>query len=309
MICKRIAVLLACHNRRDKSVACLRALRAQASPILNFHFLMPDGIATQNPASSTSPFPIQNQTSNIQHQKTSVFIEVFLVDDGSSDGTPEAVHEAWPEAHILHGPGNLYWSRAMRLAWSEAGKSSPDHYLLLNDDTILAPFAVSDLLEVFSTQEASAPIVVASICDPDTGLPSYGGMTTWNGKQEPPTGAVVRYATFNCNCVLVPKDAYKRLGMFHPAYQHAMADTDYGLHANRMGIPVLGSTRYLGTCKRNPVSGTWRDTSLRRAKRLALLRSSKGLPPGPWITFCRRNLGPMWWFYVLSPYLRVLAGR
>lgn len=78
-----IAVLLTCHNRREKTLSCLQSL---------FGATMPEGYKT----------------------------EVFLVDDGSTDGTGEAVEKCFPQVTVIQGDGNLYWNKGMNLAWKNA---------------------------------------------------------------------------------------------------------------------------------------------------------------------------------------------
>ena len=76
----RIAVLMACHNRVVTTLCCLERL---------FNNNLAD-------------------------------IDVWLVDDGSSDGTETRVRERFPSVNVIKGTGNLYWARGMRLAWEKA---------------------------------------------------------------------------------------------------------------------------------------------------------------------------------------------
>ena len=54
-------------------------------------------------------------------QKTDedVSCDIFLVDGGSTDGTPDAVREQFPSVHCYVENG-LYWAGGMRWAWREA---------------------------------------------------------------------------------------------------------------------------------------------------------------------------------------------
>ena len=88
-------------------------------------------------------------------------IGTYVVDDGSEDGTSEAVLQTIPETHLIAGSGNLYWGGGMRLAFKEAMKDGWDFYLLLNDDVILKPSAIEILLATFEDKNPSgnkAPI-------------------------------------------------------------------------------------------------------------------------------------------------------
>jgi GT2 family glycosyltransferase len=103
---------------------------------------------------------------------------VYLVDDGSSDSTSEAVKKNYPEVKIIQGDGNLFWVGGMRLAFAAAIEDDCDYYLWLNDDTILKPNAIENLLKISDRLEAQGDrnsIIVGSTQDPVTGKPTYGG--------------------------------------------------------------------------------------------------------------------------------------
>ena len=106
-----IAVLITCHNRKHKTVKCLQKLYSQ---------------------------------NNIENIK----LKVFLVDDGSSDGTGQTVKKLFPDITIIKGSGNLFWGGGMFLAWETALKDNIEYnyFLWINDDTFLFEDAISTLL-------------------------------------------------------------------------------------------------------------------------------------------------------------------
>ena len=120
----RVAALMAAHNRRDLTLACLRSLDRQRVP--------------------------------------GVTVDVFVLDDGSSDGTSEAIAEQFPEVTVLHGDGQLYWCGGMRQAFAAAIAGDYDHYLWLNDDVYLDDGALAVLLDTERRlrQRGEAVIVV-----------------------------------------------------------------------------------------------------------------------------------------------------
>lgn len=266
---KIIAALLTCHNRKNKTLQCLRSMAAQELP------------------SGTQ-------------------LNVTLVDDGSTDGTSDAVLNEFPATKILHGDGSLYWCGGMRVAWSSAAQQRPDYFLLANDDTLLDRIAVSQLLDIALTPN-TRKIAVAAIRDPETGIRTYGGIRGENSAVDV-SGSLEKCDTFNANAVLIPKIVHDELGIFHHAYTHGMGDFDFGYLASRRGIQVIQSAATLGTCSRNPLVGTWRDSSLSRKERLRNLQSPKGLPWNEWMTFNRRNSGWKWPLKTASPYVRVMLG-
>jgi GT2 family glycosyltransferase len=107
-----------------------------------------------------------------------VTVDVFVLDDGSSDGTSEAIAEQFPEVTVLHGDGELYWSGGMRQAFAAAIAGDYDHYLWLNDDVYLDDGALVVLLDTARQlhQRGEVVIVVGSTRDPQTGQLTYGGV-------------------------------------------------------------------------------------------------------------------------------------
>jgi GT2 family glycosyltransferase len=263
-----ITALLTCFNRKEKTLGCLRNLEMQDLPGTELKYV--------------------------------------VVDDGSTDGTGEAVKHEFPSARLLWGDGSLYWCGGMRVAWTHAAKDDPDYYLMVNDDTLLDPGALQVLLQLAPSPDDRV-IAVAAIRDPETGQATYGGQRDISGLIEP-DGRAHECDTLNGNAVLVTRAVYQEIGMLHGAYSHAMGDLDYGYLAKRHGIKIIQSPEFLGTCPRNSRHNTWMDRSLGRRKRLWLLRSKKGLPFSEWMTYNRRNAGWSWPWKTVSPYIRVLLG-
>ena len=197
--------------------------------------------------------------------------DVFLVDDGSSDGTADAVKSCYPEVNVIKGNGNLFWVGGMRLAFAEALKYSYDYYLWLNDDTLLEPDALSNLLnahEILVQRGYSDSIVVGSVKDPATGKHTYGGATRTKGwlsnkfKPVEPGKEFKLCDTMQGNIVLIPNSVAEKVGNLDSTFIHTMGDLDYGLRARRLGCHVWIAPGYMGTCSRNSICGSWADTNL-----------------------------------------------
>lgn len=90
---RSIAVLLTVHNRKEKTLHCLQDLFTQE---------IPKGFQ----------------------------IDVYLTDDGCTDGTPKAVKMQYPQVNIVEGNGNLFWNRGMYTAWETAVKIKDYDFIL-----------------------------------------------------------------------------------------------------------------------------------------------------------------------------------
>ena len=59
---------------------------------------------------------------------------VIVIDDGSTDGTGQAILNTYPSAIVLQGNGDLWWTGAINLGLRHAIDIDADYVLLLNDD-------------------------------------------------------------------------------------------------------------------------------------------------------------------------------
>ena len=274
-----MCALLTCFNRRETTLECLRALGA-------------------------------NQCREL------VDLWAVLVDDGSNDGTAQAVRAEFPWVEVVTSSGNLFWCRGMHLAFETALRTGFDHYLWLNDDTMLWPDALARLLacEAQLRLHTDEPvIVVGSTADPVSGVCTYGGnrrpwrLRPFSVERVVPTADAQRCDTLTGNIVLIPARAAQRVGNLDPAFEHAMGDTDYGLRARRCGVELWVAPQMHGSCADNPPAGTYLDASLPLAIRWRRMLHRKGLPWRSWLVFTRRHTGVLWPLYFVWPYAKLVV--
>jgi GT2 family glycosyltransferase len=273
----RLAILLAVFNRREKSLEGLRHLHQALA--------------------------VAGQTA-----------DVYLVDDGSTDGTADAVAAAFPATRVVRHAGGLYWCRAMHLAWTQALPGVYDHYLWLNDDTLLTPDGLGRMLAISAEQarRGEPAVVVGAVCDATTGQTSYSAMHRRSRGRAMRFTMVMPSAqpqiceTMNGNVVLVPAAVVARVGIIDPAFEHGMGDFDYGLRVSGAGLALLLCAGHVGNCSRNPSAQTFLDRSAGLRHRMRHMLSPKGLPWRSWLRFTRRHAGAAWPLYFIWPYVRVL---
>ncbi len=243
--------------------------------------------------------------------------DVYLTDDGSSDGTSDAVSKQFPKVKILQGDGNLFWVGGMRLAFESAMQRNYDYYLWLNDDTILESDTFERLLtihEQLTVQGRSDSIVVGSTRDPITLKASYGGAVKsrkWYSNKYDFLGAsesLQECDTMFGNCVLIPNSVAKKVGNIDKAFIHSLGDLDYGLRAKKKGCSIWVAPGYVGTCSKNSVNNSWVDTKLSALDRLKKVTQIKAFPLKAWTVFCSRHSGFLWFIYWFLPYLRAVIG-
>jgi GT2 family glycosyltransferase len=266
---RRVAALLTCFNRRDTTLMCLRALYGQT--------MLED-----------------------------VELFTYLVDDGSSDGTGPAVRREFPQVMVLQGDGQRFWCGGMRLAWGEAFKGDYDHYLWLNDDTLLYPDALHRVLataELLRGRLGTDVIVTGATRDPKSGESTYGGVAKRAGlfitfALVEPGSEPARCDTTHGNCVLVPRAVAHRVGNLSSSFAHQLGDFDYGLRAAALGISCWVAPGFVGTCSLHAIAGSHLDATLPLRDRLRLMRKPSGPPPiAEWMIFMKRHSGWRWPLY------------
>ena len=274
---RKLVVLMTCHNRKEKTLACLRALFAAE---------MPEGIG----------------------------LEVVLVDDASTDGTGSAAAALDPRVCVHYGDGSLFWNGGMRLAFAESMKRQFDFYLWLNDDTTLVESGVRHLIGTYdSLREVHGDqlMIVGATRDSESNQLTYGGFLRSGGLFRPlalelvrPSEAPVPCDTMNGNCVLIPAVIPALIGNLDPEFNHGLGDIDYGLRANKAGCAIWVAAGFIGTCSRNVIAGTYLDRHLPLGLRIRAVFGIKGLPPKPWAIYTRRHSGIFWPLYWAWPYLK-----
>ena len=256
---QRVAILLTVHNRREKTLRCLENCWRQI-----------DGMKADGKYA----------------------FKVYVVDDGSTDGTAEAIRTTFPRAVLIPGDGTLFWNQGMRLAWTRAAEEDFDFYLWLNDDTYMKEGALASVMENSEFVRHRA-IIVGTAADA-AGEITYGGRNKARKLITPDPVLPVPCHLFNGNLVLVPKSVFAVLGPLEPVYHHTFGDFDYGVRAHRRGIPCVVAPGILAVCERDHGLEKWRDASYPLRDRYRYLRSPKGRPPKEQFIYDFRESGFAW---------------
>jgi len=219
-----ISVLITCHNRREKTLNILKCLKSQKI-------------------------------------EKNLKLLIYLVDDGSTDGTSELVKQFYPEVFLIKGNGKLYWGGALNLAWKTAvnSKNQIDYFLWLNDDVDLFDDAISNCLKYELRNNTKNYICVGSTMDTNTNSRSYGGyrlkkkkFNLINNYPVIPTNEFQNVDIINGNFVLIPYDVFNQVGYLDRLFIHIGGDTDYSLRAKNLGVKIVLMPGYVGYCDRNP---------------------------------------------------------
>jgi GT2 family glycosyltransferase len=269
----RVAALIACHNRRDLTVTALCAL-----------------------SKSRDFFDLS----------------VVLFDNGSTDGAADAVRAQFPDTILLIGDRSAFWNGGMYRASQYALELNADAYLWLNDDVELDGDAFVRLLSAWKdavAQRSDPAAVLVGATRNAKGEITYGGMRRASSRfvfrfeRLPETTAAEPIDTLNGNIVLVTAAAVEKVGILDPGFYHMYGDIDYGLRANRAGIPVLLLPGSLGICEANKAADLSLMTIVERWRHV--FKSHRGIQTKSLWRIVRRHSGLYAPLHFVPPYRKL----
>lgn len=244
--------------------------------------------------------------------KSSEFTNI-IVDDNSTDGTQAAIEAQFPGAFIvLSSPGNLYWAGGMRFGFRQISEICPEYDQLFcyNDDV---SFLENSLVNM-TKRSSNDAIIVGATYDPKTFATTYGGRTKssifhpFGSTLVKPDGKDRIVDTLNFNAVLIPSKILDQVGFFREYFVHSQADIEFGMRVKRNGYQVIQIGSFVGSCSKNDVTGTSRDTNLSVYSNFQKLTSIKEQPIIQSIKF-HRQYHVFWPLFVLLPFVKIIINR
>ena len=220
----KIEVVTPVHNRKELTLGCLRSLARVDQTGIDVHFI--------------------------------------VVDDGSTDGTAEALREEFPEVEIIQGDGNLWYTAGMNAGISAALEHEPDYVLALNNDSEFDP----DFLQrmVATAEENPRSVVGAILVNWDDRKSVFqvapkwnvwwGGMRHWV-KQTVDTlpAHPWKVELIVGNCVLFPAAAIREVGLMDAKRLPQYGDAEYTPRMRKAGWTLLLDPSARVFCKPNDI--------------------------------------------------------
>lgn len=254
----QVAILLTCYNRKQKTLLFLKSLTDQVA----FKALAAD---------------------------------IYLLDDGSIDGTTQAVNSLYPGVNTVWAPGNLYWAGGMLTIWKHATKQKGyDIFMLFNDDVVLQNDSIERLLDTYKLLKGSGTILIGSTLSPTSNKMSYGGHMLYKPNRAayyaitPDHNKVLPCHLANANIFLVDKATIDKIGLFSDKYTHFLADFDYTITASRNDIGVYVAPGYYGYCE-DDHGVNWLSGKYSLKQRVNYLYNVKGLAYKEYLYYIKKH--------------------
>lgn len=230
-----VEVVVPVHNRKRLTLQCLRSLRGADQSGLDVH--------------------------------------IIVVDDGSTDGTSEAIHHQFPLAEVIVGDGNLWYTAGTNRGIQAAFSRRPDYVLAINDDQVFHAQALQRL--VSCAQRHTKSVVGALLLDwnrPDHVMATGVRWDTWYGGWRHPQcltawnvpGDAWEVEIIVGNCVLFPIEAIEQIGLMNEKAFPMYGDAEYTPRMRRVGWKLLIEPRAYVWCQPNTIQPSLRTLSIRK---------------------------------------------
>ncbi len=201
---------------------------------------------TENPSACPSTYiviPVHNRkvtTLNcLQHLQTNGDLQryqVVIVDDGSTDGTADAVRAAYPEVVILQGDGTLWWTGGTAMGMEYAYRQGAKFIIWMNDDCMPLPGTLPGLVDFMQAHPnaLAAPACYAGELNEST--IQHNGFQNRRGCAAKP-GERLEVDGMSGWCVGMPATVVSQVGLPDTQrFPHYSGDDMYTLRATRAGF-------------------------------------------------------------------------
>lgn len=180
-------------------------------------------------------------------------LEVFVVDNGSSDGSPDMVKECFPLVRLMENGRNLGFSRANNRALLEA---AGEYCVLLNSDTVVLPGSL-DAVVACMQGHPDVGIAGVQLLNPDgsrqNSIAAFPSLLTelfnksllrrmlpekYPGKEHRFPGPVDVDSVIGA-CLFVRRKAMDEVGLMDEEYFFFFEETDWCLRFRKAGWRVI----------------------------------------------------------------------
>ncbi|MEW6511325.1 MAG: glycosyltransferase family 2 protein [Bacteroidota bacterium] len=179
---------------------------------------------------------------------------ILVVDNGSQDGSPEAIRSAHPGVEILETGRNLRFAGGNNLGLRRALARGAEQVMLLNNDTTVAPDFLDLMTRCLRSSTAIGVVAPTILYYDRPDLIWYGGgeISFWTGtmrhvgirQREDATDTTVRDTAYASGCCLLARrEAVEAAGMLDETFFIYTEDADWCMRVRRAGFRIVYEPR------------------------------------------------------------------
>jgi len=189
---------------------------------------------------------------SLLHDQDYQEFNVVVVDDGSSDGTYEAIRTEYPEVHLIKGTGDWWWTKSTNEGIKFAINKGADTILILNNDIIFSENYLSKMVNI-SKHNPKAIIGSLDITKEEPKRIFFSGVKRiiwWKAKQikyhkgydlyDPTMNGLHKSICLNGRGTIIPVEVFNKIGFLDeerlPQYA---SDFDLTIRADKAGISTF----------------------------------------------------------------------
>ncbi len=174
--------------------------------------------------------------------------DIIIADNGSTDGSCEEIHEKFLDITLIKNKENLGFTGGNNIGINYALKHGADYVLLLNNDTLVEPNFLSELVNVAELKKAgivgpriyyySLPYILWSAGG--SFIPLIGKARTRGINQvDSPKYNVLKKVFWLTGCaILVKKEVFEKIGVLEELYFSNYEDLDFCYKARKAGYSI-----------------------------------------------------------------------
>ena len=231
----RVAIVTPVHNRRDITLQCLKSLTRLNAPGID--------------------------------------VQTIIVDDGSTDGTSDAIAAQFPDVTVIPADGTLFFTEGTNVGVRAALQNGADYVLMMNDDQVFDADFLRYLVETAGKHPRSVVGPLLLLWDTPHKVfqtsPRWetlsGGWRHWQ-RQTVWTVPTLPWEVdlIVGNCLLVPAEAFREAGLMNSARYPNFGDGEFTPRLRKRGWKLLIDPRSRVFCQPNAVPARVLKMTLRQ---------------------------------------------
>lgn len=214
--------------------------------------------------------------------------EVIVVDNGSSDGSQEALREL-PGVILIENERNYGYAEGNNIGLKLALSRGAEYMLVLNNDTILHPACLTEMVSVIADDHSIGAVGAKTyFYDRPNVLQIVGGAFDWtSGKTKNIGGGEVDVGQYNKimevdfvngHALLTSRTVLEQVGLFDPEYFAYNEETDWCMRARKKGFRMMYAPKAIVWHKVSRTTGqqkkAWRQYMIVRNRILFMRKNA-----------------------------------